>query len=340
MTGQRPPAATDTARARHRFGPSVGLPEERLRSASCTACGASWLFDRRLAGSAAQCTCGHMVSVPMTAADRPPPPRPAPRPALSAAERYARSPRAVVRVGRGGALPVVYSDEHRREQGMLYDADHSVQTRWTNALLIELLLLMAALIVPSLLVDLLVTGASRSILAPVGSLLGGLLVLVVGLRAPAYAFGACTRFAPRHLAEALAVIPVLLLLAVAWLAVLRSAVPTVFDYDPVVEMLEQHHLVTVLFMIALVPGVFEEIAFRGLLQARLTALYGIGGGLLYTAVAFAMAHFITLGLPMHLLLGFYLCWLRVRSGSLWPPMLVHIGYNGGIVLLAWQGELL
>ena len=40
----------------------------------------------------------------------------------------------------------------------------------------------------------------------------------------------------------------------------------------------------------------------------------------------------TLGLPIHVGLGFYLTWLRHRSGTIWPGVLCHFLYNGSIVL--------
>ena len=48
---------------------------------------------------------------------------------------------------------------------------------------------------------------------------------------------------------------------------------------------------------------------------------------------FALAHGVGLGLPFHVGGGFYLCWLRARSGSLYPGMLLHFLYNGALVVI-------
>jgi membrane protease YdiL (CAAX protease family) len=87
-----------------------------------------------------------------------------------------------------------------------------------------------------------------------------------------------------------------------------------------------------LFVLAILPGVFEEIAFRGLIQGRLSRLLGVGAGIVVSGAAFGLAHGVTLALPLHVGLGFYLGWLRVRSQSLLPGMVLHIVYNGVWVL--------
>ena len=42
---------------------------------------------------------------------------------------------------------------------------------------------------------------------------------------------------------------------------------------------------------------------------------------------------VTIAFPIHFLLGLYLCWLRVQSGSLLPGMLFHMLYNGALVCM-------
>ena len=57
-------------------------------------------------------------------------------------------------------------------------------------------------------------------------------------------------------------------------------------------------------------------------------------GILSTATLFAVAHGISMGTPLHLGIGLFLGWLRDRSGSLWPGILLHLGYNATLVLTA------
>ena len=87
-------------------------------------------------------------------------------------------------------------------------------------------------------------------------------------------------------------------------------------------------------VIAVAPAIVEELAFRGLLQGRVTALMDRRGGILTVAAFFALAHGISLATPLHIGLGGYLGFLRDRSGSLLPGMLLHLSYNGTIVLVS------
>lgn len=84
--------------------------------------------------------------------------------------------------------------------------------------------------------------------------------------------------------------------------------------------------------ICLMPAVWEEIAFRGLLQTELTAAVGAGEGLLLTAIFFATIHAAFLSWPYLFLLGLVLGWLRRRSGSLVPGMVAHFLHNLAILI--------
>ena len=112
-----------------------------------------------------------------------------------------------------------------------------------------------------------------------------------------------------------------------------SGAPDVAE-DPLLSLRAELGLGWALFVVAVCPAIFEEIAFRGLLQGRLTMLFGKPQGMLITAAVFGMAHGLTMGLPLQMFLGLYLCWLRSRSGSLLPGMLVHFLYNGTLVLIS------
>ena len=87
------------------------------------------------------------------------------------------------------------------------------------------------------------------------------------------------------------------------------------------------------FVYAVSPALFEELAFRGLLQGRLLALMGWLGDPL-DGDALRRCHGISMGTPLHLGIGLFLGWLRDRSGSLWPGILLHLGYNATLVLTA------
>ena len=78
---------------------------------------------------------------------------------------------------------------------------------------------------------------------------------------------------------------------------------------------------------------YYEVSLKENRLKRLTALPGPRVGPVATAAAFALCHGAPAVLPIHMGLGLYLGWLRERSGSLLPGMLMHFAYNGTIVVL-------
>lgn len=87
---------------------------------------------------------------------------------------------------------------------------------------------------------------------------------------------------------------------------------------------------------AIFPAVFEEIALRGSVLARLLRLTGVRAAIIASAVMFAMLHLNIIGtvfylVPMALLAG----WIRWRSGSLLPCILLHFLHNGAVVLVEY-----
>ncbi len=87
-----------------------------------------------------------------------------------------------------------------------------------------------------------------------------------------------------------------------------------------------------LVVVALVDPVVEESIFRGagysLLEryGRRTAIVAIG-------LSFALAHGLIEGLPELFVLGAALAWLRAKTGSTYPGMLVHGAFNA-VTLIA------
>lgn len=81
------------------------------------------------------------------------------------------------------------------------------------------------------------------------------------------------------------------------------------------------------FALCLMPAVWEEIGFRGLIQGQLGKVLNPREALVLTAVLFAIIHCSVLSGVYLLLLGFVLGWLRQRSGSLLPGMVLHFVHN-------------
>lgn len=83
--------------------------------------------------------------------------------------------------------------------------------------------------------------------------------------------------------------------------------------------------------VALVP-VVEELTFRGA-GYSLLAPYGRAVAIVGTGILFGVAHGLVLALPILVAFGIGLAWLRSRSGSVYPGMVLHGVFNGASVLV-------
>jgi uncharacterized protein len=120
---------------------------------------------------------------------------------------------------------------------------------------------------------------------------------------------------------------------------------------------------TLLFQASL-PGLSEEFVFRGAMQSLLDRVFdrpwkllgaSLGWGSILPALYCIALHvfhvgkqgaiaFSLGGLPSALILGLMLAWMRERSGSVWPGVVAHNGFNTlqvvGPTVLAWARGLL
>jgi len=89
-----------------------------------------------------------------------------------------------------------------------------------------------------------------------------------------------------------------------------------------------------LVALALVPGVCEELLFRGYAQRQFERASGPAGGILLSGVLFGIYHLRPSQVLPLAALGIYLAYLTWRTGSLWPAIFVHALHNGLAVLMA------
>lgn len=82
---------------------------------------------------------------------------------------------------------------------------------------------------------------------------------------------------------------------------------------------------------ALVPGMVEEFAFRGILYGALKK-YGEGFAILSTAVIFGVLHGNISQIPFAFLVGLVLGYIRAKTGSVWICVIVHAINNSISVL--------
>jgi len=89
---------------------------------------------------------------------------------------------------------------------------------------------------------------------------------------------------------------------------------------------------TALVFVAVLPAVFEEIAFRGLILARLRLVMSTPQALLVNALMFAVLHFNIVGFVVFLVpLAYLNGWLTLRTRSLLPAICIHFLHNAGVL---------
>ena len=95
-------------------------------------------------------------------------------------------------------------------------------------------------------------------------------------------------------------------------------------------------LMVALLVIAIIPGIGEEVLFRGILQRNLT--YWTNNphvGIWLAAALFSAIHVQFLGFFPRMLLGALFGYLYLWSGNLWVPILAHFVNNGFTVLMVY-----
>jgi membrane protease YdiL (CAAX protease family) len=82
-----------------------------------------------------------------------------------------------------------------------------------------------------------------------------------------------------------------------------------------------------LVVVAGVVAVIEELIYRGI-GFRLLQQFGDLAAIAVTSFAFALAHGIVEGIPVFFVIGAALGFVRSRTGSIYPSMLMHGVFNG------------
>jgi membrane protease YdiL (CAAX protease family) len=87
-------------------------------------------------------------------------------------------------------------------------------------------------------------------------------------------------------------------------------------------------------VIGIVPGLVEELLYRGYAQKRLVERWGPLAGITVTSILFALVHGAPHAIVAAAPLGFWFGYLAWRSGSILPTILCHFFVNSG--LNAWR----
>lgn len=129
------------------------------------------------------------------------------------------------------------------------------------------------------------------------------------------------------------------ILALLGLAVLISNIPVAVDQ--VYPMSEQYkeffevflqadttgEFIFLFLVAALVPGICEEITFRGLIQEGIRATYGPKVAVVITSILFAVIHLSIWNFVALVIIGMFLGVLKEKTGSIWPGAVAHTVNN-------------
>lgn len=291
-----------------------------LQRVACDSCGLIWGIHEDLAGFRKQCECGTWMNVP---------PREGHGALIPAVTESLTTQRPVAEQE---FLPAFQAEKVDPLKPMTLSQRADIpavkRARSQDRLYLELAALVAAFLGPSMVALIVVDHDDLPLWLPFTSIGTAIMVLCIAAVTPHYGLGSFRKPGLKYFAEVGLALGGFYLLAMG-LTALVDATGAETGTDPITERLGVGWS---LFVIALMPGVFEEIAFRGVLQGRMTHLFGLRAGILYTAVAFTFAHGASLASILHFSIGLYLGWLRHRCGSLIPGMVLHALYNGSLVL--------
>ncbi|MGD0142613.1 MAG: CPBP family intramembrane glutamic endopeptidase [Rhizomicrobium sp.] len=87
-----------------------------------------------------------------------------------------------------------------------------------------------------------------------------------------------------------------------------------------------------LLFVSIMPAIFEELAFRGVIQSSLEEVFDSSDAWIIQAALFSVLHLLPINFPSHFLMGLCLGYARNRSRSLYPGMLMHASWNAFVLL--------
>jgi membrane protease YdiL (CAAX protease family) len=139
------------------------------------------------------------------------------------------------------------------------------------------------------------------------------------------------------------------MVAVCSFAVVQSNLPVLLDRVwPIpreqFEFFRQHlaagsprEFVLLLLVAAVIPGICEEIAFRGLIHTGLRRSFGTNHAIIWGGAMFALLHLNPWNFIGLWSFGSLLGYLRERTGSVYPSIVAHVANNSlALVVFALQ----
>jgi uncharacterized protein len=85
--------------------------------------------------------------------------------------------------------------------------------------------------------------------------------------------------------------------------------------------------------VTLLAPFVEELTYRGV-GFSLLSPHGVVLAIVATGVLFGLAHGLLIGLPVLTFFGIVVAWLRAKTGSIYPGIMLHAAFNGIALLVS------
>lgn len=124
-------------------------------------------------------------------------------------------------------------------------------------------------------------------------------------------------------------------LSALWSILLEALGLTLYSSD--IPMNDASELMLAVFAVAVLPGICEELLFRGVVLGA----YEKGGtrrAVLISAVMFSVLHGSLQGLPVQFIIGLILGLAVCMTDSLYTGMMIHTAYNAFILILNYAAR--
>jgi len=128
---------------------------------------------------------------------------------------------------------------------------------------------------------------------------------------------------------------IVILGAMWWFVDLMSYISLMLPVDnsslAMLERMMSGGFMTIVAICVIAP-LLEEMLFRGIILRGFLSHYSPKTSILLSALLFALIHLNLYQIPVAFFVGCFLGGLFYYSRSLWPPILAHALYNGGVYL--------
>ena len=140
---------------------------------------------------------------------------------------------------------------------------------------------------------------------------------------------------PVYIKPALAVIAIMAAFAVLISAAIYN-IPALNDetYNYYIDYaFTSHPLLYMILSIGVVPGIFEELAFRGFVYNNLKNIMTERTTMWVTTFLFTILHLSPISFLFIIPIGYFFAYLRMRTGHIWYGVIGHFTYNSIICLI-------